>query len=49
LANSKLAFQPYSYDQLEKIIRSRLHEDIKVFKDITIGFAARKVLRMGQL
>jgi len=42
LASSKLAFQPYSVEQLRTIVRNRLGA-IDVIKDIAVEFAARKV------
>ena len=43
LANSKLAFQPYSSEQLEEIVRSRLKGIEDVVRPLTIGIVARKV------
>ena len=43
LANCKLPFQPYGIDQLRTIAQSRLQGGAKVFKDIAVEFAARKV------
>lgn len=39
---TRLSFSPYTFEQLEKIIRSRL-EDLKLFEADAIKLAVRKV------
>jgi origin recognition complex subunit 1 len=42
LGLTRINFQPYTYQQLVKIVESRL-KDIKAFRKEAIEFAARKV------